>query len=233
MALIQLSSNLDNIKGSVGNITYSQGRSGIIEKIKSHPGSVHPFIPSQKQLDLRQSIRILSPLWKGLQEAQRVAWNDLAKTIKKYNEFGQPYFSSGFNTFIECNHNLQVINFGLIMDAPVYMPPPSLISFIFHATDVGSGIFNLMFLNQTTAVNVIHIIYATDCLSPGKSYIRNQYRFITTIPAGTQDSFSFSSEYNAVFPVHTNGKKIFVKLKAVNLHTGFYAPDIFSNSIFQ
>lgn len=233
MALIQLSSNIDNIKGSIGHITYSKGRSGIIEKNKSHPGSVHPFTPSQKQLDLRQSIRTLSPMWKGLQESQRIAWNALAKTIKKYNEFGEQYFSSGFNLFIECNHNLQLISCALIMDAPIYTPPRSLISFSLFVVHPSAPVweFSLLFPNQTTDANTVHLVYATGSLSPGKSYIKNQYRYITTIQPGFADQYDISLKYNAQFPTKTSGDKVFIKLKAIQFPNGFPAPDIFSNSI--
>ena len=231
MALIQLSSNLENIKGSIGNITYSKGRSGVIEKTKSHPGSVHPFTPSSSQLALRDSIRTLSPIWKNLSDARRAGWNALAAQVLKHNEFGQPYYSSGFNFFIECNHNLFLVGQSYIYDAPSIPSFKSLASFATVLASGGLPACILSFPSQTTDPNVIHLIYATTGLSAGKNYIHNQYRLISSVPALTSNSFDSTTAYFSHFPYPSSNQKIALKLKPIHSLTGFSSPIITSYGI--
>lgn len=231
MALVQLSSNLENIKGSIGRITFSKGRSGIIEKHKSEPGSEHPFTPSQSQLLLRDSIRTLSPIWKTLLDGQRLEWNQLASTILKHNEFGEPCYSSGFNTFIECNHNRYLIGLSFILDAPSYPSFSGLTSFQLEANNNMGGGISLILPSPGTSSNVEHLVFCTDSLSPGKSYIRNQYRFIFMLPHLSSGNVNFTLPYKSIFPVLIHNLKIFCKLRPIEKNTGFSGPNVFSNSI--
>ena len=233
MALVQLSSNIDDIKGSIGRITYAKGRSGIIEKHKSHPGSVNPFTPSPAQLTLRDSIRTLSPMWKALTDQQRSDWNALALTIKKSNAFGQPYLSSGFNLYIQFNHNLYLCGCGYIDDAPT-RPTFTQLNSITLNLPHGLPYQTILALPNHTANNVIHLIYATPCLSPGIYYIRNQYRLIGQIHNSYMwPTIDISAWYDAHFPSRTAGMKIFIKLRPIEFFTGWYGTDIFTHSIQQ
>lgn len=231
MALIKLSSNLDAINGSIGNITYTKVRSGTVSKTKSEPGSVNPFTPSQSQIEKRNFFKNSLTLWKTLTDAQVRAWNALAKTILITNIFGETYYGTGFNLFLEFNQNIQIIGGAAYSDAPTNPSVKALTDFDFIIFGDAPITFTLNFTGHTTNLQTKHIIYATPCLSAGKSYAKNKFRKVGILPASTANSYEFYSLYNAIFPQPTPAKKIIVRLRPIDISTGFAGSSIVDYAI--
>ena len=216
MALIKLSSNLDDIKGSIGQLNYSKVRSGNVSKTKSQPGSVNPFTPSASQIQKRNFFRASLAAWRTLTIEQVTAWNDLAKTIKTQNVFGESYFKSGYNTFMEFNQNLQIIGSSVITDAPVN---PSVLQLSAINLSIAAGYpdtFTINFTGQTTDINTYYLIFATAGLSAGRTYSKNKFRLVGIIPPSTADSYEFYTGYSAIFPEPAQGSKVQIYIKPIS-----------------
>jgi len=221
MALIKLSSNLDGIDGSIGQLTYTKVRYGTICKTKSQPGSAHPFTPSQAQLDLRNFFHNSIAMWKTLTTAQVEAWNDLAKEVTFKNIFGEEYHPSGYNLFMEVNQNRQLLNLSVYANAPLKPTIDGISNFNIRASLTPSFSIQLIFDGYTTPNGIDHLIYCTPGCPAGKSYLRNKYRVSGIIPQATANSFDFTTDFLNKFPTPAAGQRIRCVTRPIGIFSGF------------
>jgi hypothetical protein len=57
-------------------------------------------------------------------------------------------------------------------------------------------------------------------MSPGISFVKSEYRLITTLPAATVTPTDVAAEYLTKFGAFVAGQKIFIKVVFVNTTTG-------------
>ncbi len=65
-----------------------------------------------------------------------------------------------------------------------------------------------------------YVVEATAPQSPGKTFIKNQYRKIAVIPAAGATPFNALSAYTAKFGPLITDEKIGIRIKSVDLLTG-------------
>jgi len=122
MALIRLGPLVADIRGSIGGSTFARGYAGNYIRNRTKP--VYPG--SSKQSQRTALMSTLVGLWQGtLTDAQRVAWNDLAKATTLRNALGMDYHPSGFNLYARGNFMLSLTGQTLITTAPAAMVTPA------------------------------------------------------------------------------------------------------------
>ncbi len=231
MALIQLSSNIEGINGSIGHLSYSKNRSGYVSKMKAHPGSVHSFTPSGWQISRRDLFKQPALLWQTISESQRRAWNAFAFNISKSNVFGQAYHSSGFNLFCQLNYNLLLIGYGMNADPPSIIPFTVLTSLSISIDPDDDYAVTCAFPGQTIDDNVFYQIYLTTGVKAGTFYVKNKYRLVDNANPGWSDGFYVPNIYPQKLPVPSPGTKIFCRLTPIDFHSGIAGLSVFASCI--
>lgn len=122
MALIAYSPLVDEIRGSISNITFSNCRSGRFARYKVRP--TDPL--TGKQNTARQYFAAAVDRWVNvLSSAQRLAWNNLGDATTYYNSAGQAYNPSGINLFTGVGSFLQHCGETMITVAPAAARVPA------------------------------------------------------------------------------------------------------------
>lgn len=221
MALVKYSPIIEELSGSVNGWTFSHVRSGSATKSKSFPGSVNPFTPSIDQVQLRQYFQKSILEWKELDSAQVLSWVELAKQVPRSSRFGTNYYSAAYNLFIEVNQRRQILSKSLLDDAPELPHVAGIAPITISTISILNFTIKVNFTGQTTEAGITHFVFATPAISAGRNYVNNYYRLCAFIPESTADSYDFSSEYSAEFPVPAANKKIAIKIYPVHDASGF------------
>ena len=129
--MIQTGSIVSDIRGSVGDETYSRNQGGLYVKSRSGPTAE----PNANRLVITAAMTALSQAWSGtLTDAQRATWRTYAKQYPKANRWGQRTLHNGYNRFVAVNFAKYVqssaIAFASAPIAPPFNPP----DFTFAAT---------------------------------------------------------------------------------------------------
>ena len=220
MAKFFPSSTIQSIAGSIGDNTYSRVKSGLVIKAKSHPGSVHPYTITPKQLDVNLAFGTNTAKWQALTDGQRLDWCDAAKARPLSNIFGQRYYQSGANLFTSVNHNLSLVGMPSILDPVPFSSPVQINHFNLYLIQFLAPTFQVQYLGFTTDANTSYLVYATNQLSTGLQYVKNKYRLIAVIPPSSYNDFEILTQYTALYGVLRHGHKIHVKLRPISTANG-------------
>lgn len=221
MALVSFLAPISKYIGSIGRSTFSNTGSNIVVKKKTRKGINGSAVASGPQLKNYSTLSHISALWDTLTQAQQNGWNAAALLYPKTNRLGNTYYSSGFNMFMQNNENLNFIASAQILDAPVKPTITTISSFTVSVSGSYPYTISLNIGSTPTAVDMKYLIFATDGLSTGKSYVRSQYRLVGVIYPGNSGIIDISANYLTVFNKINPLSKIFVKLIPVQFPTGF------------
>ena len=233
MASAKLAPILQDLIGSINGDTFSHTRAVLVCKAKSFPGSAHPFVPSQLQLDRRTQFGTQSGRWKTLTPGQIEAWCNLAELYPSQNKFHESYCQAGFNLFCQLQHNMQLISGTPYDDAPPSLVCESVHAFNLVLTPGVPIVFLLDFSGRTTDADTIHLIYATPPTSVGRFYVKTLYRLIGTLPENTNDTYDASTDYLNYFSSPAVNERVHFKLIPVNRITGYPTTPVYSNEVLM
>lgn len=202
-------------RGKIGGHVASKNRSGAYIRTKVTP--VNPQTSFQGAV--RSRFTTLSQDWRGLDEAERLAWNAAVGDYQSTDVFGDLKNPTGFNLHQKLNNNL--LNIG---ESQVSVPPvPSAVQAVVItalASAAGAGTLTVTYSPAIAAGSTVKV-FATAPQSAGKSFVKSEYRQIGTMAAADVSPFSLETLYDAKFgSVGAAGQKIFVKMVAVNKVTG-------------
>lgn len=203
-------------RNKIGGQVASKNRAGAYLRNKVTP--VNP--QSSYQVTVRARLSSLASGWRGLTQAQRLAWNSAVSDYKKTDIFGDIQNPSGFNLYVKLNSNL--INIGV---ASISTPPlPVAVSVFTTATLAGAAgaqSLSLTVTPTTQPTSETIIVRATPAQSAGKFFVKSEFRQIATFTAATAGAYDLASAYIAKFgPIGPAGVKIFVQVVHVNETTG-------------
>lgn len=205
-------------RGKLGGHVFTKTRSGATMRTKVTP--VNPQSPAQAAA--RSRLGSQSQAWRGLSEAQRTAWNDLAQRTGKTNIFGDQYFPTGKNLFTGLNSNLMLVDVNPKPDAPelVQMPVITAMSPVVKATDLE---INLGIVTEGTVEDTQIIIEATAPQSVGRFNFDGSYRIIDAL-GDPSDPEAVFSMYVRKFGTPAVGSKIGFRVYYISAETGQQSP---------
>ena len=117
MALIKPGSIVADIRGSVGDETYSRNQGGLFVRARAAPAN--PNTPAQQAC--RAVITALSQFWSGtLTDQQRSNWRQYAHQHPRANRFGDRTLTNGYTRFIRINFHRSRND----LVVPYVEPPP-------------------------------------------------------------------------------------------------------------
>jgi len=202
-------------RGKIGGHVASKNKSGSYFRTKVSP--VNPQSASQTTVRNRMSTR--AQAWRGLTEAQRLAWNAAVSAFSRTNVFGDTVEPSGFNLYCELNNNLILAGEAAITSPPM---PESVDDIIIGALSPAAGAGTITLAYTAGAGGSSVLLFATAPQSAGRSFVKSQYRYIGQFDSDAVSPFDLAAAYTAKFGAITSlaGQKIFVKTKAINQTTG-------------
>lgn len=102
MALAQLSEAFSSIKGVVGGTIFQGFRGNTMIRTRKSGTTPKSAVSSLT----RSRLATLSGSWKLLTPAQRATWVNAAEVVEQTDKFGNPYYGSGYQLYMQCNSNL-------------------------------------------------------------------------------------------------------------------------------
>lgn len=198
--------------GKINGHVAARNRSGAYVRTKVTP--VNPQTQFQQSARLR--LTQFSQGWRGLTQAQRTAWDAAAPDFAKTDIFGDIRNPTGKNLYTRLNANLATIN-----EPPIVVPPlpAGAGAVVAGALVITNGGVKTIAHTESTAGHEIQV-WATPGVSPGKSFLKNDYRLISHFPGGSVSPEDIATAYQARFGEPPVGTKVGVRLVSVNDATG-------------
>ena len=232
MAVIRLGSIVSDIRGSIGEETYSRGQGGLYVKARSGPTGE----PTAKQLASTAATTALSQAWSAtLTEAQRESWQTYAKQFPRPNQWGQPSLKNGFTRFIAVNFPQYVQSSAVAFRTAPVQPPFTPPVFSFTATTAPDK-----FIIPAPLVNICngsHVLWLYIYVGTEQNVGRNYYRTPYTSLYYTTRAYSiwqyFPLTISVVPAVYTTGKKIWLRMRIQCSECGHISTPAQASAIFD
>jgi hypothetical protein len=218
MAKIKFSALVSDVRNKLNGSVMSKNRYGSYMRNKTTP--VNPQTTFQQ--NVRAQLAANSQAWGGLTEAQRSGWRALAAELPFTDIFGDSKILAGNSLYNKLNGNLNKIGEASISEAPVKISVPSLLTFsvaAVAAVDVLTSL-NLTFTPTAIPAGYSLVVYATPGISPGRNFVKNQFRLVTAIAETTASPVNIFTAYSARFGAPAEDMKIFVRVALVSNDTG-------------
>jgi hypothetical protein len=202
-------------RGKIGGHVASKNRSSAYLRTKVTP--VNP--QTSYQLGARNRFTGFSQAWSALTQDQRNAWNSAVADYAKTNIFGDLVNPSGFNLFQRLNNNRSIC-----LQAQLNSPPlPGAVGVIVCAAltaDVSDDKIELVMTGAVPALTYGKL-FATPPLSPGKQFVKSQYRMLGVMDPAEATPYDATVLYKQKYgSVGAAGQKIFLKIVACSQNTG-------------
>ena len=201
-------------RGKIGGHVASKNRGGAYLRTKVTP--VNPR--TSYQLAVRSRLAAIAQTWKTLTQAERTSFNAAVKDFARTNIFGDLKTPSGFNLYQRLNLNLGKVGSAFITAAPSPQEVLALTS-LSVAAGYGAGDIILTFSPAIDAGSKV-VIGATPMLSPGKSFVKSEYRDIMVADNLDTSPLTITSEYVAKFGAAVADQKVFFQMRAVDTTSG-------------
>jgi len=215
MVKIKMGQIISEARGSIAGFTFSRNTYGAYGRQKVSP--INP--QTAYQIGVRNDFTSMAVAWSGLTDAQRLQWNTQAVNWTRTNVFGDNVPLTGFNLFMRLNLNLLLIN-----QTTIDIPPVHSDVFTFDsaslAISLGGGTGNITFSPAIPAGTHV-ALFATAPTSPGKNFVKSEYRLIKIMDSADVSPFDAAGDYVAKFgAVGAIGQKVFIKMKPILDATG-------------
>lgn len=167
---------------------------------------------SEYQLERRQWLGNLAINWRGITEAQRIAWNTAASEIQSRAKLGQSGPLTGEQFYIRTNLNLMIVG-----EPQVTTPPtaPSFDSNVVQSIEL-TNVSNVVAIKLVCSgsSDAFNLIYASKPKSAGRFAV-NDFYFLGELPEVVSGKADITALYAAKFGAPAVGKKVFVRTKQV------------------
>lgn len=200
--------------GKIGGHVASRNHSGAYFRTKVTP--VNP--QTTAQLAVRNRLGVRSQAWRGLTDAQRAAWNAAVSAFARTDIFGDLKNPTGFNLYQRLNNNIVTVG-GTAIAAPPIPAAVSVVSITSISPAAGTGLIPMVMSGGVPAGTAVKV-FATAPQSPGVSFVKSEYRLITTLAAATATPVALGASYSTKFGSWLAGQKLFFKIVFVNTATG-------------
>lgn len=164
MALITPGSLISEVRGSIGDVTYSRNRGGAYSKAK--------LVQTNPDTSEQQAIRAIqaaaTAAWQGLTPPNQKRWNTFAQELRAIPRIGDQARLSGFNAFVRY---YMYLNFYGGSGSPDTLPPIALAPIaLFQVTSTTSEL-SVTVEGTNTDADTRVIVRASGPRSPGQTAI--------------------------------------------------------------
>lgn len=202
-------------RGKVGGHVLSKNRGGAYMRTK-----VTPINPQTSfQTEARQRLTTFSQGWRALTEDERAAWNTSVQNFTSTDVFGDIKKPSGINLYVRLNANIELGGGTAITAPPSLATSPEPVTLTVTA-DASPQALSAVFAATPVPADTAYVIEATSQQSPGRSFLKNQYRVLTVLAAAATSPANLLAAYTARFGALVEGQKIGFRVYAIDLLTG-------------
>lgn len=215
MAKIKFTAFLAEARGKVAGTVFSKNRGGNYVRTKVTP--VNP--QSTAQTAQRNRLTTYAQNFRALGASAIAAWNTAVANFTNTDIFGDIKTPAGINLYTRLNMNLDLAGQAAITTPPVPAgADPVVISGL--TSDQSSSLFTIASAAAAVPAGMTLIVEATPQLSPGKSFVKSEFRVINTHAAAVTFPIADGAAYVAKFGVPVAGQKVFCRVKTINNTTG-------------
>lgn len=199
-------------RGKLGGHVASKNRSGAYARTKVTP--VNPQTSYQQAV--RNRFTTYSQGWRALSASAILAWNAAVQAFSKSNIFGDTVLPTGKNLYSRLNLNLTSVGIAAITTPPLPAGAGTVLAGTVVSTNGGA---KSVAHTLDTAGHAIQV-WATPGISPGKKFVKNQFRLIGYFTGGAASPYVATTAYDAKFGQPAVGQVVFFKLVSINTTTG-------------
>lgn len=226
MAKVKFGAMMVDMRGKLGGQVFSKNRGGAYVRTKVTPSNPQ----TADQVAQRARLSEFSQDYRGLTEAQRLAWAGAVSQFQTTNVFGDIVNPTGSTLYTRIN-----INIALAGGTAVLVPPTPLgvetPSDVTITADASPASMLLNWLPTPTPAGHQMIVEATPQLSAGISNANNKFRIIGSLPPATATDEDIIALYTAKFGAPIAGKKVFVRVKFIRIATGEVSQSLVASTI--
>jgi hypothetical protein len=226
MAKIKFGAMMVDARGKLGGHVFSKNRGGAYIRTKVTPSNPQ----TEDQVAQRALLASASQAWKGLTEADRLAWNGAVSQYQTTNVFGDTVNPTGATLHTRLNINVALVGGAAITvpPLPVGISSPSELEV---TAGVTSGEIQIDWGSGPVPAGVRRVVEATPLMSPGIYNANNKFRIIATLPAATATGVDVAAQYEAKFGSLVAGQKLFIRVKDINTTTGEVSQQLVAETI--
>jgi len=215
MLKVLLGDIVADMRGKSGGMVYQRGRYGLIKRVKVTP--VNPQTTIQQTQ--RGTFSAVSSLWRGLTESERNTWLTGSGAFPFSDIFGNRQTLSGNSLFVKLNTVLVNLGQAVIntLPSPVAVALATIVSAV---STSGADTIAVVFTPTPIPAGFKLVIEATPQVSPGITFVKNQYRIVERVNAAGTSPHALGAAYVAQFGSLVSGQKIGFRVYLASKTTG-------------
>lgn len=229
MANVRHGGGVVEMRGSIGGTAFSRNAFGAYTRARVKP--VNPA--TVFQMNVRANISAISKRWgTTLTEGQRLAWSSAAKIFGVTNKLGEKTLGTGIQLYQQLNLPLLNAGFTYVDDPPATLDVPAVGGVVVTAT---AGTPDILTFNVTPVPpggDMELYLSATPLFTPGRSFVKNDYRFIG-VSVDVTNPVDIASLWKTRFDNadFVAGMKIGIGVAFLNTVSGALSPVVTQNVI--
>lgn len=202
-------------RNKVNGHVLSKNRYGSYIRTKVTP--VNPQTDAQQAA--RNNLATWSQNWRSLAESDRQSWIDAAPNFPFTDIFGNIKFLSGQALYVKLNTNIANVSGTAIDTAPAPVGLPAIDSIALTASS-GPSVLSLAYSIPDANADSVLVVEATPNVTPGKSFVKNLFRYTTQVLSTTASPLVMTTAWTALFGDTVAFQKVFIRARIVNKETG-------------
>ncbi|MBA7557076.1 hypothetical protein ES705_49809 [subsurface metagenome] len=191
MARVTYGSEVTELAGSIGGVTFLRNASGPIAKLRSNP----PVNPSPLQSTYQVNMARLVAYWPTLSQEDKTTWDDFAAAHVHTTPWGDDKTLSGYQWFISCNLTRLFGSYAILDTAPIWsvIDPPT------QFTIQVSSTYIRLHWDPAQAKSLFMYLYVTLPLRQSSIKLRRSLFYIRYLAwNGTVTDWDFTAKYESL-----------------------------------
>lgn len=225
MAIFNPGPVVGQISGRIGGTVFSHNRGGAYIRNGAIPYAVY----SQRALTAKSALSLSVRAWSNLTEAQRLSWQEYAKTITATNGLGKQISLTGQNCYVRSNARL-IQALETPVDTPPTAPAPDGVAITSFAVDAGAGDTELVF--APTPLPAGHRMWIRACRTTSGA-ITNFQNLLTTVlitPAAATSPVDLKPYLIDAFGALEAGMFYHVEIRVFSTATGLMSAPFYAST---
>lgn len=199
--------------GKISGSVFAKGKGNLYVRVKTKPHNPNTTYQNTSRANFRSN----SQAWRALTASQRASWNAAAINFPRKNKLGNTILLSGAGLYNSINNNLLAIGQPVINIPPI---PTTVLTPLGVTVTTVATVISAAWTSGAIPAGNSYEVWATPGLSPGKSFVKSQFRLIQVIAAAGTSPTVITTAYSARFGAYIIGTKIFLYLVNVGNATG-------------
>lgn len=193
MAKVKFGEIVVDMRGKLGGHVHTRNHYGNVVRTRVVP--INPQTTAQSTS--RNQLKAASVAWRKLTVAQRASWNSFAENYKQQDALGNSIRLTGANLFVMQYKLMTICSETPLTTAPVPSAPVTIATL--GCSQAGqTGALTLTFTPAIPAT-CYAVLEATRQLSPGKKYVKSDFRQIAVLTVADTSPYVCTADYTGVF----------------------------------